>query len=502
MHHSHVAIDPSLPVSEVDPRVYGSFVEHMGRCVYTGIYEPGHDTADEHGFRADVADLVTELDVPIVRYPGGNFVSGYRWEDGIGPKEERPVRLDLAWHSIETNQVGVHEFMGWAQRVGTEPMMAVNLGTGTVDDARRLVEYCNHPGGTQLSDLRRRNGSSDPFGIKVWCLGNELDGPWQIGHKTAHEYGRIAREAGKVMRWVDPSIELVAVGSSNRRMPTFGAWEATVLEETYDVVDHLSLHSYYEERKRDRDSFLAAAVELDRFIEEAVATADFVKAKGRHRKTMTLSVDEWNVWYQTRFADQGDPTEWTEAPRLIEDTYSVTDAVVVGDLMISLLKHADRVKIGCLAQLVNVIAPIRSEPDGPSWRQTTFHPFALTSAHGRGTVLHTVPTGDRHETAWMGEVPLLDMVAVHHPEDGSVSVFAVNRAQHDQHTLDLDVRALGGTVVAEHVAVHDDDPDAVNSAAEPDRVTPRRHDDVHADGGTVSVVLPPLSWNMLTLRPA
>jgi alpha-N-arabinofuranosidase len=497
---STITVDPALVLAEVDPRLYGSFVEHMGRCVYTGIYEPGHATADESGFRGDVADLVGELGVPIVRYPGGNFVSGYNWEDGIGPVAERPVRLDLAWHSIETNQVGVHEFAAWAKRVGTEPMMAVNLGTRGVDEARRLVEYCNHPGGTELSDLRRKNGAEEPFGIKVWCLGNELDGPWQIGHKTAHEYGRLALEAGKAMRWVDPSIELVACGSSNRRMPTFGSWEATILEECYETVDYLSLHSYSEERKGDRDSFLASAVELDNFIEEAIATCDYVRAKGRHRKRIALSVDEWNVWYMTRFHNEP-PREWEHAPRLIEDTYSVVDAVVVGDLMISLLNHADRVRMGCLAQLVNVIAPIRTEPGGPAWRQTTYHPFALTSANGRGSVLRLTPTGPAHETAWLGEVPLLDAAAVARP-DGSVAVFAVNRSQTEPMALDLDVRPLqrdGATWGADHVCLCDDDPEAINSATDPDRVTPHDRESVAADAGTVALVLPPLSWNMITL---
>jgi alpha-N-arabinofuranosidase len=258
------------------------------------------------------------------------------------------------------------------------------------------------------------------------------------------------------------------------------------------------LHSYYEERNDDRDSFLAAGVELDRFIEEAVATCDYVRAKRKHNKRITLSVDEWNVWYQTRFAGERQH-DWAEAPRLIEDTYSVVDAVVVGSLLISLLKHADRVKIGCLAQLVNVIAPIRSEPGGPSWRQTTFHPFALTSAHGRGTVLHTSPVGPTHETNWLGEVSVVDLVAVRETDD-NIAVFAVNRSQTDDARLDLDVRALGGSVRAEHVAIFDDDPDAVNSADEPDRVTPHTLDAVSADDGRLSVVLPSLSWNMLRLR--
>jgi alpha-N-arabinofuranosidase len=500
MHSASLAIDPVLRVSAVDPRLYGSFVEHMGRCVYTGIFEPGHPAADDDGFRTDVADLVRELGAPTLRYPGGNFVSNYEWEDGIGPRDQRPTRLDLAWRSIESNQVGVDEFVRWARGVGSEPMLAVNLGTRAVDAARNLVEYCNHPSGTQWSDLRRKNGATDPHGVKLWCLGNEMDGPWQIGHKTAAEYARLAAETAKAMRRVDPSIELVACGSSHHRMPTFGTWEATVLEETYDLVDYVSLHSYYEERDDDRDSFLAAAVDLDRFIDDVVATCDHARSIGRHSKRINLSVDEWNVWYQNRFVGE-ENLEWADAPRLIEDVYSVADAVVVGNLLITLLRHADRVKIGCLAQLVNVIAPIMTEPGGPAWRQAIFHPFALTSRHGRGTVLRVEPVSPVHETRWLGPVPVLDATAVLDDESGAVTVFAVNRDQREPLTLDVDARALPGLAVAHHTAVFDDDPDAVNSASEPERVAPRQLADVDAGGGRATVVLPALSWNMVRLEP-
>nr|WP_296075534.1 alpha-N-arabinofuranosidase [uncultured Actinoplanes sp.] len=499
MHHASLAIDPALPLAAVDPRLYGSFVEHMGRCVYTGIYEPGHQNATEDGFRTDVADLVRELGVPIIRYPGGNFVSGYTWEDGIGPRSQRPRRLDLAWRSIETNQVGVDEFLGWTRSVGSSAMMAVNLGTRGVDAARNLVEYCNHPSGTYWSDLRRANGAADPHAVKLWCLGNEMDGPWQIGHKTAYEYARLAAETAKAMRRVDPAIELSACGSSHQRMPTFGAWEAEVLEHTYDVVDYISLHTYYEQFGDDRDSFLARAHDLDRFIESVIATCDHVGAKLGRSKKINLALDEWNVWYQQRFPGE-DNLEWAEAPRLIEDTYSVTDAVVVGNLLISLLKHADRVKIGCLAQLVNVIAPIRSEPGGPAWRQASFHPFALTSRFGRGTVLRTAVVAPTHETTAQGEVPLLDAVAVQDAPDGAVTVFAVNRDQHQPVVLELDLRAVRGLAAGEHTAIHDEDPDAVNTAGQPDRVTPRRLDDVKVTDGRATVVLPALSWSMLRFR--
>jgi alpha-L-arabinofuranosidase len=498
VHYASLTVDPAFRVGEVDPRLYGSFVEHLGRCVYDGIYEPGHPTADAHGFRADVATLTRDLGVPIIRYPGGNFVSGYNWEDGIGPVGQRPTRIDLAWRSIESNEVGVDEFQRWASGVGAEPMMAVNLGTRGIDAARNLVEYCNHPAGTYWSDRRRANGAAEPYGITVWCLGNEMDGPWQIGHKTALEYGRLAAETGKAMRLVDPSIELVACGSSNSRMPTFGAWEATVLAEAYDVVDYVSMHTYYEQRGDDRDSFLASAVDMDGFIDAVVATADHVRAAGRHRKRIHISFDEWNVWYQGRFAGERN-LEIEQTPTLIEDVYSVTDAVVVGTMLISLLRHADRVRIGCQAQLVNVIAPIMTQRGGPAWRQTIYHPFALTSRHGRGMVLRVEPDGPRHETAAHGEVPVLDAVAVLAEDPAGVVLFAVNRDQRQELTLDVDVRALPYLTAADHVGIADDDPDAVNDAHNPDRVTPRRMEAPKLDGGRVQAVLPALSWNMIRL---
>ncbi|PRX46182.1 alpha-N-arabinofuranosidase [Prauserella shujinwangii] len=500
MQRASLTIDLAFRIADVDPRLYGSFVEHMGRCVYTGIYEPHHATADGDGFRGDVAELVRELAPPILRYPGGNFVSGYTWEDGIGARENRPRRLDLAWRSYETNYVGVDEFTRWARRMGSEPLMAVNLGTRGIDAACNLLEYANHPGGTYWSDLRRRNGTAEPHGIRLWCLGNEMDGPWQIGRKTAEEYARLAAETAKAMRRVDPSIELVACGSSHQRMPTFGTWEATVLRETYDLVDYVSLHSYYEQRGDDRASFLASAANMDRFIESVVATCDHVRGLLQRTKRINLSFDEWNVWYQSKFSGE-EALDWAEHPRLIEQEYSMVDAVVVGSLLISLLRHADRVKIACLAQLVNVIAPIRSEPGGPAWRQTTYYPYALTSRHGRGSVLRVEPAGPTYETSWMGEVPVMDATAVHDEETGTVTLFAVNRDQHQPLALSVDVRSLPNLEIGEHRALFDDDPDATNTADRPDRVTPTRLADVQVTDGTVTVVLPALSWNMVSFAP-
>jgi alpha-L-arabinofuranosidase len=361
-----LTVDPAFKVAPVNHRTFGSFIEHMGRCVYTGIYEPGHPEADDDGFRRDVLELTRELGVTVVRYPGGNFVSNYRWEDGISPRELRPRRLDLAWASIETNQFGLDEFMRWTAKAGVEPMIAMNLGTRGISEAVDLLEYANVPRGTKLSDLRVANGAEKPYGIRIWCLGNELDGPWQVGHKSAYDYGRLAIETARAMRLVAPDLELVACGSSISSMPTFGSWEKEVLELTYEEVDYISCHAYYDPGGDDLPTFLAAAVDMDQFVSTVVAISDEVGARLRNAKRIKLSFDEWNVWSIAKFQAQGRLRDWPVAPRVIEDEYTVADAVVVGSLLISLLRHSDRVTAACLAQLVNVIAPIRSEPGGAS----------------------------------------------------------------------------------------------------------------------------------------
>ena len=279
-----MVVDKAFSISKIDKRIYGSFIEHLGRAVYDGIYQPGHPLSNADGFRKDVIDLVKELDVPIVRYPGGNFVSNFYWEDSVGPVEERPHRLELAWKSLEKNEVGLHEFKKWADAANSEVMMAVNLGTRGITDACNLLEYCNHPGGTKYSDLRIKHGQKDPYGFKTWCLGNEMDGPWQIGHKTMDEYGRLAEETAKAMKLIDPSIEFVVCGSSNKDMPTFALWEDHVLSHTYDYVDYLSLHTYYGNRSDDSNDFLAKSDDMDEFIRTIIATCDYVKAKKRSKK--------------------------------------------------------------------------------------------------------------------------------------------------------------------------------------------------------------------------
>ncbi|MBS2965341.1 alpha-N-arabinofuranosidase [Actinocrinis puniceicyclus] len=490
-------LDPAFDVGDVDPRLFGAFVEHLGRCVYTGIYEPGHPSADAAGLRGDVLELVRELGVSVIRYPGGNFVSAYRWEDGVGPVESRPRRLDLAWSSIETNRFGLAEFMDFLRKAGGEPMLAVNLGTRGVAEAADLIEYANHPGGTALSEQRIAHAGAEPYGVRLWALGNEMDGPWQIGHKSAQEYGRLAAGAAYAMRLVDPTAQFVVCGSSGRGMPTFGAWEAEVLQHTYDLADYVSVHAYYEEREGDRDSFLASAVDMDALIEGVVATCDHVGARLKNQKRIRLSFDEWNVWYMSK--SEAQQRTWAEAPRLLEDVYSVADAVVVGSMLISLLRHADRVAIGCLAQLVNVIAPIMTEPGGPAWRQTTFYPFAQASRHGRGRVLQVHVDGPTHSTAVHGTVPLVQATAVLDDTSGHVALFAVNRSQTEAVPLQVELRGLSPQRVLEHTVLADGDPDAKNTAAAPERVEPYAAEGTALDGTVLRATLPPLSWNMIRL---
>ncbi|MDT0116981.1 alpha-N-arabinofuranosidase [Microbacterium sp. PRF11] len=498
---ARLTVDPRSAIGPVRRRLFGGFVEHLGRHVYDGLYEPGHPQADERGFRRDVIALVRELGVSTIRYPGGNFVSGFRWEDSVGPREQRPRRLDLAWHSTETNEIGLHEFADWLDAVGSDLMLAVNLGTRGTLEAIDLLEYANVPGGSTLSQQRIDNGRVEPFDVRVWCLGNEMDGPWQLGHRSADDYGKLAARTAKGMRQLDPSIELVVCGSSGRAMPTFGDWERVVLEHTYDDVDMISCHAYYQEHDGDAASFLASAVDMDRFIEAVVATADAVGAARGSTKRIDISFDEWNIWYIDR-VDAVKPTaidDWPVAPRLLEDVYSVQDAVVFGSLLISLLAHSDRVASASLAQLVNVIAPIMTEPGGPAWRQTTFFPFALTSRLARGAAVRVSVETPMIDTATYGAVPAVSAVATADAEAGEAALFLVHRGREEAIDVEIDVRGLGEVAVVETHLLHDDDLSARNTRDEPERVQPRAVE-TRLEDGILRVSLPPVAWAALALR--
>lgn len=498
MKQARIIIDRDFRVSEVDPRIYGSFIEHLGRAVYGGIYQPGNPLSDEQGFRTDTLELVKELGVPVVRYPGGNFVSGYRWEDGVGPKENRPRRLDLAWHVVETNQFGLNEFADWTRKADSQVMMAINLGTRGVQEAMDILEYCNMDTDTHFANLRRSHGYDMPHGIKLWCLGNEMDGPWQIGHKTAEEYGRLANETANVMKYMDPSIELVLCGSSSSGMPTYGQWEATVLEHCYENADYLSLHNYYADHDRDSATFLASNVEMDWFITQVTSICDYVKAKKRSKKTMYLSFDEWNVWFHSNQQDAQIPW-WVEAPHQLEDVYDFQDAMLVGSLMITLLRHADRVKIACLAQLVNVIAPIMTS-DTSAWRQTTFYPFRYTSRYGRGTVLQTLVDCPTYENKRHGTVSYVDSVCIHNEKENELVLFAVNKNLEEDIPLTMELRQFADYRIAEHIVLHDEDLHAVNTEENPNRIVPMESRDSSVENGILTTCLKHKSWNMIRLR--
>ena len=481
-----ITINKSDIIGDIDPRIYGSFIEHLGRAVYGGIYEPSHESADDMGFRKDVLELVKTLKVPVIRYPGGNFVSGYNWEDGTGDRSKRPRKLDLAWNSIETNEVGVDEFQEWVKRADAEIMMTVNLGTRGADEARSLVEYCNLETDTYYADLRRKNGFDKPFGIKVWCLGNEMDGEWQICHKTAQEYARLACETAKLMKLTDPTIELVACGSSGPNMATFGEWERTVLRECYDHVDYVSMHSYYGNPDNDTADFLASSMDMEQFIIDTAQICDDIKAEKKSDKELMLSFDEWNIWFHSNEQDKHmDP--WQVAPPLLEDIYNVEDALVVGCLLITLLRHCDRVKIACLAQLVNVIAPIMTETGGRSWVQTIYYPFLHCSVNGRGKTLHTVCECGTYDTKNHSNVPYIESIAV---DNGSgITLFAVNRSSDE--SCELELNGFERYSLVSHTVLTNDDMKLCNTADEPYAVSPVQKE----ISGKVS--LAPRSWNML-----
>jgi alpha-L-arabinofuranosidase len=468
---TRVYLDSRRTVGTVSRNLFGSFLEHLGRAIYDGIYDPGSKLSDANGFRTDVVEQIRKLGVPIVRYPGGNFVSGYNWLDGIGPKKDRPVVLDKAWNTIDTNQFGTDEFMAWSKAAGTKPLMGLNLGTGTAEQAAALVEYCNVEKGTKWSDLRRRYGHLEPYEVDHWCLGNEMDGPWQIGHMSATDYGYKAADAARQMRDVDSSLKLVACGSSGPFMPTYLEWDRQVLEQCYPYVDGLSLHRYFgntpEQTGGDSSKYLALNVTMDRQIEQTLAVCDMVQGQHHSPKQLWLSFDEWNVWYR---ATDGDGHR-KEAPHLLEEVYNLEDALLVGGLVNSLLRHADRVRIACLAQLVNVIAPIMTNQSG-LYLQTIYYPYAWALHYARGSVLNVLTQSPAYEVSGMGDVPYLDVVGTR-TEDGGVSLFILNRDLSGAHTIEIVWEAQApGQVLAAQVLTGDD-LKAFNSFEAPRNIVPQ-----------------------------
>lgn len=497
MKKTSIICDKDYQIGSVDPRLFGGFVEHMGRCVYGGIYEPTHPTADRLGFRQDVMQLIRGLHMSILRYPGGNFVSGYHWRDGVGPREKRPCKLNLAWNTLESNQVGTDEFCVWANKLGAEVMLSVNLGTGTPQEAADLVEYTNHPGGTQLSNLRIQNGYPSPHDVKLWCLGNEMDGPWQIGHKKPGEYAQIAKQAAKLMKAVDPSIELVACGSTNSGMPLYPTWDAEVLSECIDEIDFLSMHTYYDNIGGTLDDLLSRSLLMEKYINEIVATCDYSAARSRSKKQVCLSYDEWGVWFSRSdtVAEPNIPLErWGEAVAMVEGTSNLAEAVLAGTMIIRLLQHADRIKIACISELVNVIAPIVTVPGGVAFANSIYFPFAMTAALARDTIsLQTIMDSPKHSTRYFDDVSMVECAA-QLAQDDTLYLFLANRNLSEEAFVDIELRGFKKYSFVTHEVLTHSDPTIENTAyMQP--IYPKKAEDPLLEGSHIKVVLPPCSFS-------
>ena len=500
---AEVTAHKNFTISAIDDRIYSAFLEHLGRAIYTGIYEPDHKTADKNGMRGDVAQLVRDLNIPYVRYPGGNFVSAYNWEDGVGPRDQRPTRLDLAWHTSDSNAVGVHEFSDWCDTVGTKMMLAINLGSRGLDEARNFVEYVNGPLGSYWGDLRKKNGRADPFNCNLWCLGNEMDGPWQVGHKTADEYGRLANEVAKTLRAFDKKLELIVCGSSNSDMKTYPEWERIVLEHTYESVDHISLHMYFANRAKNTQNYLALNHKLDRYITTIESTISLVKANKRSKHDVYISFDEWNVWYHSNKQDRAilDGNEgWPHAPRLLEDVYNFEDVLQVGCILNTFIRKSNVVKIACIAQLVNVIAPIMTDPKGAAWRQTIYYPYYFASIHGRGTALQLNVKCPGYDADVADNVPWIDIAGVHDEGGGMVTFFAVNRHASETLTTEVNLQGFGPASVIDHQEMTHTMLEAVNTATDQTNVAPQKGRGAKIDGATLTLALKPHSYTMVRLK--
>jgi alpha-L-arabinofuranosidase len=507
---TRVYLDTRRALAPLDRNIFGSFLEHLGRAIYEGIYEPESKLSDSNGFRKDVADEIKKLGVPLVRYPGGNFVSGYHWLDGVGPKKDRPRVVEKAWNSIETNQFGTDEFMAWCRLVGTKPLMGLNLGTSTPEMAAALVEYCNIEKGSKWSDLRRSHGIADAYKVEHWCLGNEMDGPWQIGHMTATEYGMKAADAGRQMHYVDPSLKLIACGSSTIFMSTYLEWDRHVLEQCYDYVDGISLHRYYgnnnNETGGDSAAYMALNLSMDKQIAQIEAVCDYVQGRMRSSKKLWLSFDEWNVWYR----QTGGDGKKQVAPHLLEEIYNLEDALLVGGLVNSLIRNSDRVRVACLAQLVNVIAPIMTNSTG-LYRQTIFYPYSWALQYARGAALslavesptyeipadeHRNASGGRGKTV-AGLVPYVDVSSTFDKATGQYSVFLFNRDLSNGRDVELLWEDTTPSRVLDAFTLTGSDLKASNGFDTPQKVAPKPFDRPTTTNNRTRLQLPARSYTVI-----
>jgi alpha-N-arabinofuranosidase len=489
MELTKIHLDREYQIAQVDQRIFGGFLEHVGRAVYEGVFDPQSKNADEFGYRKDVLKALSPLKFTAMRYPGGNFSSGYHWLDGVGARSNRRTVFEPASQSIEPNLFGTDEFMRLSMMMGWQPMITVNLGTGTPEEAGNWLEYCNRPIGSKYADLRLRNGYSEPYNVSLWCLGNEMDGPWQLGHTTADQYAIRAQQAARMMKFTDPSIELVVCGSCEVGLPTYMEWDRTVLEYMGDEGDYISLHLYVGKGKSDTSDYLAVTNAIDRRIEDMDALCRYVQARTRSKKRYSLAFDEWNVWYRTQNAESING-HGKYAQHLVEEEYNLEDALVVAGFLNSFIRHADVVKIANLAQIVNVIAPILTRGDQILF-QSLYYPLLLYADRREGIALQTVVNGPGYDSPTYGFVHTLDASAI--LGDGVLHVFFVNRSMDEIAAVELAAAGIGLKSVLSAEVVTGASATSANTFDIPDVISIKKLDKVILRDGIASLQLPPLS---------
>lgn len=499
MKKSTITLDKDFHIAKIDEKIFSSFVEPIGRCIYGGIYEPEHPLADQNGFRTDVLEKTKALNLTLNRFPGGNYTSTFRWEDSIGPKQQRPKRPEVAWQAIETNQFGLDEFADWSKLNGSDVMMTLNLATRGVLEAMDCVEYCNFKGGTYWSDKRIEYGHKDPHGYKYWCLSNEVDGVWQVGQKHPTDYGRIARETAKAIKLIDHDIKTVLAGSASPNLTTFPWFDMNALTEAYDFVDYLAVHHYISNSQEDTPSFVARNMITDRCFTQAIAACDYVQAVNRSSKKINISFDEYNVWHSIGLRpEERFKQPWLEKKVLIEDRYTAEDCVALGGMLLSILRFSDRVEIACISELVNCISNLRTRDGGGCWALPPYYAFWMFSKYGRGTALRTAIHSPKYDCADFCDVSYLDAVGVL-GDDESVSLFALNRSTDECLPLELELRGFGTYRVDQHIELYDVDPKATNTEDDPEHVIPRATGNAVVEDGLIKASLKPLSWNVIRL---
>jgi alpha-N-arabinofuranosidase len=497
--------DKNFVIGRVSDLMFGQYFEPIGRCTHEGMYEPDHPSANAKGWRQDVLELVKGLNISCFRYPGGNLTATYRWEDGVGPKDKRPRRMELAWESIEDNSVGTNEYIEYAKDLGAETLMTFNMGTRGIEAAVDLVEYCNYPEGTYLSDMRRSHGCEAPHNIRYWCVGNEVEGEWQLAQSRAEDYGWQCRQVAKAVKRMDSANQLIAAGSSNNSMPTYIDWDLRVLDDAYEYIDGLAIHCYTDRHEGDTTShYLAHTKNLEQYLQAIEGVCKAVKSKKKGKKDIWLSIDEWNVQSYEIVALKADRPKrgikpWMAHPPIIEQVYTMEDALALGLQFIVYYRHCNSIKIACMALLVNCLAPIMTKKGGPAWRQPTYYPFMHCSKYGRGTALSTVIDCETYHDEQYGDVPFVEGIVILNETAKELSFFAVNKHEEPCGCV-LALQGFEGCGVIEHIVLSHNDLFAVNTAEDQDNVKPHLQEGGVITGGELRVKFEKYSWNVVRIK--